>query len=263
MATINEQIDTLQRQVRELYSRINALSSTTEGRIPAPRTTFGFLSGRENAHPMPLGSDMSFLGGTIFWNDAEVYHPNEPMSAGEVPKRGYHKHTHNRFSGGALISGGIEIVEYDLEHMSDWERFNNISCQQFAGLTDNDIAEVENSQGQSVRKIGLLDVVFNPDTRTWGTVTYGIDVEKTIFVKRRRESLKDEYGNEIEGSRAGDVEKDENGTPMQSPLYVTFEDGTQDIPRSSIIWDKNGKCFRFLATYSIAPEDIPEEEEEG
>jgi len=55
----------------------------------------------------------------------------------------------------------------------------------------------------------------------------------------------------------GDIELDENGNEMKSPLYVTNDKGEQVLADSSVKWDKNGRngqgCFRLFATY------VPEE----
>ena len=256
---LNERIKWLEARISQLESRQDNLSSKTEGKIQPPRTEFGYLGDRTTIHPMDLGSRKGYLGGTIYWNDTEIGEGigNQPSS----PNQGFHKHTHSRFAGGALIKGAVEIVEYENE-----DGDLNFHSQQFRDESKWKIAKEERgTEGnrESVDKIGLLDLIFNPDTQTWGVATYGIDVESCYFIKRRKVAAKDEYGNPVEGQNIGDIEKDENEHEMKSALYIVKEDGTQDIASSSIIWDKNGRqgmgVFRLLSAYAWSPEEEPEE----
>lgn len=251
-----DRIKYLENRIVELESWLTTMSSKTEGKILPPRTEFGYLGDKTTIHPMDAQSRKGALGGTIYWNDTEV-----GQGVGEqpdTPKIGYHKHTHSRFAGGALIKGAVEIIEYENE-----EGNLNFHSQQFRDENDWKIAIEKNSKGNPVEKIGLLDLVFNPDTQTWGVATYAIDVEQCYFVKRRKVANTDEYGDPIEEQNIGDIELDENGNEKKSPLYITKEDGSQDIANSSIIWDKNGRngqgCFRLLAVYAWSPEEEPEE----
>jgi len=264
MDTHEERISKLERLFELANSKISDLSNNTEEKPSVPYTKMGGRSTRAGHHPYDVRSQLGGFGGTIYWNDMEVGSPfgEEP----EVPTEGYHKHTHSRFSGGALINGGIEIVEYT--------NLTNKHSQQFISEEDLEIATVERGlEGakETVPKIGLLDLIFNPDggydaennpIGTWGVATYGIDVEKCMFVKKRTTAGKDEYGYPITGQEIGAIEKDANDVEMISPLFVAKEDGTQDMERSSVVWDINGKCWRLFATYAVVPEEAPEPEPE-
>ena len=53
----------------------------------------------------------------------------------------------------------------------------------------------------------------------------------------------------------GNIQLDENNVEMKSPIYITSTiDGVTavDKHKTSIIWDKTGKCWRFFAVYSDA-----------
>ncbi len=129
----------------------------------------------------------------------------------------------------------LELVEYDI----DWDAddFSKHS-QQFwrsHGLNQPPIKKMDKtSQGggtEQVEMIGTLELEFNPDTQKWGFFT--IDVEKIKLVKR---------------DANGDIEQDSKGNDMSAPLY------SSDKTKTCIVWDENGECWRFYATYAEDPE---------
>lgn len=225
MEKLNQRILDLENQVQNLTTKLNDLMTNTEDKGTSPYSKVGAGRDRSLIRPADMRAGFGQLYGSgICFNDTElgvVAFGVEP----ETPKIGYNKHTHSRFSGGALLLDGLEIVEYDLAGIS------NIHSQQYWGI-EPDIKKVLNSNNKAVEKIGLLDLIFNPDTVKWGVAALEIDIKKCMLVER---------------DVNGDIVLDETGTPKQSPLYNV------DTTKSSIVWDKNAKCFRLYAVYAPEP----------
>jgi len=214
--TLNERIKQLENQIIALEAKLKDLSANTEGKFNKPTTIVGGSRGQAITSPVDFKTGMGgILGNAVIFNDSELQIPPGDEEPDE-PTKGYNKHSHSRFSGGALIKGTIEIVEYKSG------KIDNPHCQRFYDLTDEDIEPVINSYGETVKKIGQLDLVFNPDTETWGTPAYEIDVKKCNFVER------DDDGNIIHSA----------------PLY------NEASSKTSIVWDESGSCWRLYAVYA-------------
>jgi hypothetical protein len=216
--------------LNELYNRIEALERQTrdltinyEGTELNPYTILGVAKPKSTIRPVDAKTGKGLThGGRILWNDSEETIPPIDEEPPE-PKEGYNKHSHSRFSGGALIKDVLEIVEYDI----DWN-IHNPHSQEFLTETPS-IKTEENSNRETVDKIGKLDLVFNADTQTWGVAAYEIDVKKCYLVER-----------DIDGN----ISLDSKGNQKKSPLY------NEDQTKTSIIWDENASCFRFFAVYA-------------
>jgi hypothetical protein len=226
--TINERVIALEKKIAALTNKTNDLSRNTEEKYQTPISIVGGSRDWTDTCPVDIKAGLGQKsGGFIIWNSSELKNPPanvEPPVPDSVTGKGYNKHTHTRFSGGALIKGGIEIVEFDFVTTP----ITNIHSQQF-WQTQPGIKTEVNTNGETVEKIGLLDLIFNPDTKTWGTPAYEIDVKKCYLVER------DEDGN---------ISLDSNGNEKKSLLY---NDVTS---KSSIVWDENARVFRFYAVYS-------------
>lgn len=243
--SLNNKIKQLEQKILELESKVKDLSKNTEETYKTPITIVGGNSDRSFNRPIDIKTGMSrLLGGGMVWNDTELTIPRSDQEP-DIPTKGYNKHSHSRFSGGALIKGVIEIVEYV------WESITNKHSQQY-WQEEPEIATTVNSQGETVEKIGQLDLVFNADTGKFGTPSYEVDVEKCYLVKRRTTTVKDVNGDPIPGQEVGDIKLDDKGNEMKSSLY------SEDANKTSIVWDKNARVWRFYATYS--PEPAEEEE---
>ena len=220
--TLNDQIRELQQKIKELENKIKDLSANTEEKYNKPTTQIGGIRSHGFNFPVDSKAGMGgMLGNSVLWNDSELKLPRidqEPTS----PTKGYNKHSHSRYSGGALIKDVLEIVEYV------WGSIINKHSQGF-WQTQPSIATEVNSNGETVEKIGKLDLVFNPDTGTWGIAALEIDVKKCYFVER---------------DSNGDIALDSKGQQKRSPLY------NSDTNKTSIVWDENGNCFRFYAVYA-------------
>jgi hypothetical protein len=237
-----DRIAILEQEISDLKNKILDLSKNTEQKYIQPITRVGGTANK--ALQMPVDIDTGFgaiLGNGVIFNDSELGLPPvnaEPSS----PTKGYNKHTHSRYSGGALIKQTLEIVEYD---STWWAAITNPHSQQFWQTTPK-IRTTTNSKGETVQMIGALDLVFNPDggydsnnnpIGKWGVATLEIDIKACQFVQRR---TTDGTG----GEKIGDIELDSKGQEMKGPLW------NADQTKSSIIWDEDGKCFRLYAAYS-------------
>lgn len=219
--SLNERITELENEIKKLQAKVIDLSKNTEEKNKQPYSIVGGQINKSLINPYNLQSGRGFQGGTIFWNDTEIGH--QPGTQPNAPERGYHKHAHSRYFGGALIKDVTEVVEYDWDVIPE----NRRHSLQF--INEPSIAKEKNTKNQLIEKIGILDLVFNPDTQTWGCATYEIDIKKCYLIER------DEDGN---------IALDSKGQEKKSALW------NEDINKSSIIWDENGQCWRFLAVYS-------------
>lgn len=225
---LNDRIEQLENIIKALEQKVRDLSLNTENKSKTPNSLGGNI--RNPVFNLPVDAKTglgAMYGNGVIWNDTELEFPYMNTQP-DMPSVGYNKHSHSRYSGGALIKDVLEIVEYE------WGSITNKHSQGFLNLTDNDIKTEVNTKGESVKKIGLLDLVFNPDTLTWGASAYEIDIKKCYLVER------DEDGN---------IATDEDGDEKRSPLW------NEDVTKSSIIWDRNAKCFRLFAAYAPEPEE--------
>jgi hypothetical protein len=230
MATLNERLIQLEQQIEALQEKVIDLSANTEETLKKPYVIAG--GNKSSTSNMPIDAKTGLgplLANHVIWNDSERFIP--PLNAEPPnPGKGYNKHSHSRYSGGALIKDKLEIVEYE------WGSIVNKDSQQF-WVNQPLIKTDKNTKGETVNKIGLLDLFFNPDTLTWGVSSYEIDIKKCYLVERVTVI-------DINNPTIGAIKKDSKLQEMKAPLYNT------DQTKSSIIWDESGKCWRFYAVYS-------------
>jgi hypothetical protein len=222
------QLQDLEGELLALKTKIDDLSKSTEEKDIKPYSAVGSKRDRSQTRPTDVSTGLGqvFTGGVI-WNDSEQIiscygqKPNDP-------EKGYNRHSHSRFSGGALDVKTLEIVEYDV----DWETGNYQKDCQSLWRNAPTIKKQQNIHNENVDKIGLLDLVFNADTQKWGVSALEIDVKKCFLVQRDAE---------------GNIELDENGIEKKALLY------NEDITKTNLVWDKNAKCWRFYAVYAEPP----------
>ena len=258
--SLNQQIYILNEQLLALKAKVENLEKLKlNPDNPPPRTTTGGVSQIAVSYPINIKSGRQrAIGGHVIWNNMEgKFNPinTNPPLLDEKNIIPYNIHHHNRFTGGALIYGEVDIMDID------WTK-SGITNKYTPQYWDGD--KIVFNQEDGVDKVGKLDLIFNSNTKTWGCAALEIDVEKCYFVKRLKEAIKDGNGNVIIGKAIGDIETDEKGIPMRSVLYSTKEDPEdkaktiQDTDKSSVIWDINGKCWRLLAVYAPGePEPKP------
>ena len=228
--TLSERIDQLENMVLQLSAKVVDLTQNTEDKTTLPQSVVGGIRDRSTIRPIDQTSGLNQnLGGAVIWNSSEIKcSPGIPPVDPETLNRakGYNKHTHSRYSGGALIKDAVEVVDYDFATTPA-----NKHSQGYWNQVVN-IKKVANTSGQSVDSIGKLDLVFNPDTLSWGCPAYEIDVKKCFLVMR---------------DKNGDIEIDTNGNKMKSPLY------NADTTKSSVVWDENGGVWRLYCVYAPTP----------
>jgi len=226
--SLNSRIEKLENTIVDLEAKIKDLSQNTEEKYKTPISVVGGTRDRPIITPLDIKAKKGqMVGGPVIWNTSELETPPiniEPPVPDSIRGKGYNKHSHSRFSGGALIKDVIEIVEYDFITTP----VINKHSQQF-WVTQPNIVKEENTDGQQVDKIGLLDLVFNPDTQTWGCPAYEIDIKKCYLIER---------------DKNGAIALDSKGHEKKSPLYNI------DQTKTSVIWDENGNCWRFYAAYA-------------
>ena len=229
--TLNEKIKKLEEQIKSLQSKIEDLTNSTDNKYIAPYTKTGAGVDKSRIRSTDISTGLGrIFGGNAVWNDSELKLPPYGQAPPE-PTKGYNKHGHSRFAGGALDINTLELVEYENTAGVILDQYGNPvnkHCQQFWKNHPN-IVKTENPDGEQVEKIGNLDIEFDPALGKWVTGSKQIDVELTNLVKKDDE---------------GKVIKDENNNEMKAPMYGV------DVNTQNVIWDKNGRCWRFLAVYS-------------
>lgn len=224
--TLNERIQQLEQQIKSLTAKIQDLSKNTEDKYRPPTSTVGGNAPKNLNAPVDTKTGMGrIFGGAIIWNDSELKIPPINVNPPD-PTKGYNKHSHSRYSGGALIKDELEIVEFDWDNADPI--ITNKHSQAF-WINQPPIKTEINSKNETVEKIGKLDLVFNPDTLTWGVASIEVDIRRCNFVER------DENGQ---------IVLDSKGKPKSAPLY------NSDPTKTSIVWDKNGSCWRLYAVYA-------------
>ena len=222
MDNLNERITDLENQIKALQSKIADLSKNTEEKLRKPYTIAGGGRDRSQIRPIDISTGMGqFFGGSAVWNNTESEIP--PYNAEpDIPEVGYNKHSHSRFSGGALIVDVLEFVEYV------WGTITNKHSQQYWN-PQPDIAIAKNSNGEMVNKIGKLGLAFDADTLEWMAKTGEIDIKKTYLVEY------DEDGN---------IATDDKGQQKKATLY------NADETKTAIKWDEDSQVWRFFAVYA-------------
>jgi hypothetical protein len=221
-----ERIAQLEQQVKELQIALYKINTETSEKYIAPTSFGGGQDERITVKPVDIKTGLGRkLGSSLIWHTGELQNPpvNEeaPNPESIDGAKGYNKHSHSRFSGGALEKSTLEIQELDLTTQ-------NKHSQQY-WQEEPTLKSDLNLNGEKVDRIGNLDLIFNPDTKKWGSTCYEIDVKKCYLV------IRDSDGN---------IMLDSKGQEMKSLLYQ------EDQTKTSIIWDEDGGCWRLFSVYA-------------
>jgi hypothetical protein len=240
MQTLNERIQDLENQLKQLSAKLVDIMENTEEKSISPSTIVGF-NDKSKINPTDVKGGKSWKSGNaVLWNSNEEDFPPVNIEP-DIPNnstKSFNKHAHSRFSGGALPIDALEIVEYDYsknskgESVSEGNQIQNKHSQlywKYSPAIATEAATTDSGEKIIVPKIGTVSFIFNSKTKTWGVAALEIDVAKVNFVRR---------------DATGAIMVDANGTPMSSPLF-------SDSPsKTSMVWDVSGKCWRLYAVYA-------------
>lgn len=156
MATLNDKIRQLENQIKKLQAKVLDLANKTEAVRVKPESKIPLLD-LSKTTPMPSsGTGLGKLparSAGIIWNDADAQNLGFGIQP-STPTKGYNKHSHSRYAGGALDINTLELVEYDFagqnKHcQSYWKILPNIKkddngIEQISLLVDNMVWDKEN-----------------------------------------------------------------------------------------------------------------------
>lgn len=260
---LKDKLSTIENYCTQLESRIVQLETELVNlKYSTPVNAGGSGNAMKSQNVVDIDTGYGYTqGNRIIWNDTELKYgvPSDITTLNSTtPTKGYHKHSHSRYSGGALDINTLELVQYAREDEDNPITSNvtlkdgtdaNPHCQSFwsaAGKINVSNKELEGSTNtESKEKIGPLDLIFNPNAGTngkWGCVAYEIDVKKCYLVERNPDGTIATYTNA-------------KGEEMEKKSLLWNEDTT----KTNIVWDGNARCWRFYAVYAPTP-DEPEEE---
>ena len=218
---LTDRISQLEKKIIALETKIIDLASKTEKARKKPESQVAQL---DMGRVTPLPSTGTGLGrihgrmGNVIWNDSEANTPkwkNQPST----PTKGYNKHGHSRYAGGALDINTLELVEYEDLDISGY----NKHCQSYWNI----IPVIKKENG--IEKIGNLDIEFDPSTGKWVAGARDIDVETVNLVQYEIDPITGEKN----------IKKDGNGEEMKTPLYP-----------NNVVWDEDETTWKFYAVYS-------------
>jgi len=111
-----DRIRNLEKEIVHLKAKILDLTNKTEARRIKPESKIPLINLSQTLPNPSSGTGLGKLpnrNAGIIWNDAEAQ--NVPFGQQpSTPTKGYHKHSHSRYAGGALNIDTLEFVEYDL-----------------------------------------------------------------------------------------------------------------------------------------------------
>ena len=235
---LTERVLQLESQVDYLTEVLSELGYKIQTNKTTPTTKLSGASEKSTNSPMDMGAGRSDMSSAVIWNDAEGRKPaawSKPIQ----PTTGYNKHSHSRYSGGALDINTLELVEYDIEllttavsgvdNLYEWDSSTyNKHCQNF-WLALPSIKTAQNTAKENVKKIGTLDIEFDADRKKWVTGGNDINVKTTMLV---------EYDEN------GAVAIDSRGHKKKAPLWNV------DASKTNVVWDANAACWRMFAVYA-------------
>ena len=127
--TLNDKITKLEQKIRGLEAKVIDLTDKTESGRHKPESVVPQI---DLGKQVPLPSSGTGLGkvpgrqGNLILNDAEAQ--NVPWGTQPAtPTKGYNKHGHSEFSGGALDINTLEVIEYETDESTNiLDQYGNI-----------------------------------------------------------------------------------------------------------------------------------------
>ena len=271
---LSRKIKELENKIKTLESKVMDLSKKTEAKRIKPESRVPLLNLGVIGRPLPsTGTGLGKLfarQGNIIWNDADTQRIAFGIQPPD-PEKGYNKHGHSEFAGGALDIHTLQLVEYETQDPevenpiildSEGEPVNK-HCQAYWKIKPNIKKEGD------VEKIGLLDIEFDAVDRKWVAGAGMIDVEKTYLVQYIYKLEDVEVPEGTEGATK-EIRKDKKGKPMKAPLlsYTMPPIGESEskrlirenemLEKSNVYWDEAAECWRFYAIFKPEPEEAEE-----
>lgn len=253
--TLNEKLKRLESNWKRLESKVKDLSRNTEESGIRPYSKVGGIRSRSQIRPVDIFAGLGgTYGGNMIWNDSELILPPYNQQP-PTPTKGFNRHTHSRYSGGALDISSLELIEYETNELGEIiDSEGNVVNKHTQQFWKNHPKIVKDGE---IEKIGLLDIQFDPTTKKWKAGGGDIDVETTYFVQY----IWKKDGNKVPAGTEGatkEIKKDSNDKEMRSPLLHTTGTPVENYNKSNVVWDEINLCWRLYAVFK--PYLEPEEE---
>ena len=160
MGKLSDKIRELEQKINKLESKILDLTNETEASRAKPESIVPQINLSKQIPLSSLGTGLGkFPGaqGNIIFNDAET----QKISYGTqppTPTKGFNKHSHSKFSGGALDINTLELVEFD------FSLGQNKHCQSYW----KDLPKIK-TDNKGTEKIGGIgsNLVWDEESDSW------------------------------------------------------------------------------------------------
>lgn len=240
MLTLQEKLTELENKIKileELIKGVSAESTATQNKLKPSIYYIPLDFVPDNLLTTDVVSGLP--GGKVVWNTKELNFLRKPSLCTEKDGA-FNCHFHDAFSGGALDVNQVAFVEYErvdadapkgyIKGISGEELHPD--CQSYwsepGKIKAVDKTGDYSTNAEAIKKIGPLALIFDPQDKNWGTSALEINVGKCNLVMKEND---------------GTISKDSKEQSMFSLLY------DKDITKTSVVWDKNAKCWRFYAVY--------------
>ena len=170
--SLNDRILELEQLVKKLQGKLAYVSSRTEQKSPQATSQVGQIQLRQGIMPSTgtgLGRVGMYQAGMI-WNDADA--KRAPFGTQPAdPAKGYNKHSHSRYAGGALDIHTLELVEYETSD-SEAENpvildYNGVPVNKHCQAYWKDLPNIVKASDGETDKIGMLDIDFDVVSKKW------------------------------------------------------------------------------------------------
>jgi len=170
---LNDRIKLLENEIRNLKAKVSDLATKTEaGRIKPESKVPKIDLSRQT--PMPsTGTGLGKLparAGNIIFNDGDA----QLKAFGQMPDtptKGYNKHSHGKFSGGALDINTLELVEYEDLEISG----HNKDCQSY--WKEQPSIELDEDGNEKISDLSK-NMVWDKEEKCWRFIAVYADSEE-------------------------------------------------------------------------------------
>ena len=252
--SLNDRIDELEKQLKELQHKLDYVSDRAEEKSPQPTSQIGQIQFKHGVMPSSgtgLGRVWTYPG-HIVWNDADNLTPPYGTQPAD-PNKGYNKHSHSRYAGGALDIHTLELVEYETSD-SEAENpvildYNGVPVNKHCQAYWKDLPNIAKADDGTTDKIGMLDIEFDEQNKKWVTGASMVDVERTYLVQYIWKKDGGEVSPDTPGAEKS-IKTDSNGNEMKSSLlYTSDADANENLNKSNVIWDEDAQSWRFYSVF--------------